>query len=257
MKEEVMSVSDYDYALYRINETLKQEDIESKDGIISFYDMVEYAKKGLKKFQYIKGPNSKLAKELNSSNPINSLINNYHTDINILDGKKSVIKIYSNFSLEEITLTKNINSSLIAIEPSTQKTQQICKKHYNTIMESFSILENHIKFFNGLLHREHCYIHTYAPDCFYFVKLYYNDFGQMKTKIELLHKYNTEQSYIGRKALKEILEKNKNELLKKFPIDLNRDLENVGGKHMLLLAKYQYFKEQENEKQAIKKKVLK
>ena len=252
MKEIVMSERDYDYALFRIKETLKQEDVENKDGIVSFYDMIQYAKKGLKNFKSVAGPNSKLAKELNSSNLINSIINKYYTDIKLSDGQKSVIRIYSSLSGKKITLTKNRNSSLISIEPSTKKTQLIAKKHYNTLMDTFSFLENHINFFNGLYYKEHCYIHVYDYS-FYFVKLYYNDFGQMKTKIGLLSKYDTDQSYVGKIALKEILEKNKNELLKKFPIDLNRDLSLVGEKHMLLLAQHQYFKEQENEKHSIKK----
>lgn len=257
MKEMVMSERDYDYALYRINETLKQEDLENKDGIVSFYDMIEYAKKGLKNFNSILGPNSKLARELNSSNPINFITNQYYTDFKLSDEKKSVIRIYSSLSGKKITLTKNKKSSLISIEPSTKKTQQILKKHYNTLMESFLFLENYIEFFSGLYYKEHSFVHAYDPDSFYLVKLYYNNFGHMKTKIELLYKYDTEQSYLGKKTLKEILEKNKNILLKKFPIDLNRDLRNVGEKHMILLAKQQYFKEQNKNNKLVKKKILK
>ena len=159
MKEIVMSERDYDYALYRINETLKQEDVENKDGIVSFYDMIKYGKKGLK------------------------------------------------------------------------KTKDIIKDN-----------------------KDHCFIMVY--DSLFFIRLYYNVYGDIKTEIDLLWKYNIEQEFTDKKALKLILEKNKNELLKKFSFDLNKDLTNIGENQLILLAQHQYFKEQV-EKQTEKKKVLK
>lgn len=258
MKETVMSERDYDYALYKINETLKQEDVENKDGIVSFYDMIEYGRKGLKDLIDVTSQKSKLAKELDDSNfnPFTKYHTFVHTETSFInDTCESTIVISTGLSDERVTLTKDKNIGLTSLDTSNEKLHTLVNIHFDSILKTFSTLEKYSKLFGSIKGREYCYIGVY--DSFFYVRLYYNDYGKIETELHLPYKYDLTQKLFCKKTLKEILEKNKNELLKKFPIDLSRDLRLVGENHILLLAQQEYFKEQENEKQISKKKILK
>lgn len=255
-----MREKNYEYAVYRINEVLKREDIENNNGVMSFFDMLELGKKGLKGLVEVTNPKSKLAKEINKSNFLNELVNNYYTMVEtkrsfIDDTCKSTIKIISSITDSVITLTKSKETEKVCVEPYIGKNCSLTIRHLDTIKESFNTLEKYSNLFGDIDGSEFCYIQVY--DSLFYVRLYYNDHGQVQTEIHLSHKYDTEQKFNNKKTLKEILEKNKDQLLKKLPIDLNRDLRKVGDNHILLLAQQEYNKEREKSRQLVKTRISK
>lgn len=211
--------SDYDYALYRINETLKKADVENKDGIVSFYDMIEYGKRGLKDLVEVTNPKSNLAKEINKSNPINLVVNNCYTKVKTERSYIDNICIYTIKIIPSMTgsiiLTKYKGVPSISIEPYTEKNRSLVKKHLDTIKATFNTLEKYSNLFCSINGSEYCHIRVYEYDSLFYVRLYYNDYGQIQTEIRLSHKYDIEQKFNNKKTLKEILEKNKEQLLKK------------------------------------------
>lgn len=251
-----MREQDYDYSLYMIDKTLTRQDIEQKDGIVSFYDMIEYAKRGLEELKEIISQNSKLAKKINSSNPIKLLLNNYFTSVSLkksyIDNTcESTINIYSSFGIPQITLIKKYGETSISIEPYNKKTQVFVTKYFDDIMETFNTIEKYSYFFTSFDNEIHRYIRVY--DSMFYVNLYYNSQGDIKTVIEMK---NAEQNYIRKQSLKKVLDENKEKLLKKFSFDLNDDLRKESDNHIVLLARKQYFSEQSC-LEIEKKKVLK
>lgn len=250
-----MREQDYDYSLYMIDKVLTRQDVENKDGIVSFYDMIEYAKRGLEELKEIISQNSKLAKKINSSNPINLLLNNYFTSVSLkksyIDNTcESTINIYSSFGIPQITLIKKYGETSISIEPYNKKTQVFVTKYFDDIMETFNTIEKYSYFFTSFDNEIHRYIRVY--DSMFYINLYYNTQGEIETEIKMR---NAEQNYIGKKSLKKVLDENKEKLLKKFPFNFNENLKKEPDNHVVLLAKKQYFKEQLSLEQG-KKKVL-
>lgn len=261
MNKEVMTKNEYDFAFNRIKQTLKKEDVENIYGVVSFYDMVEYGKKGLKELREVVEPKSILAKEINSENSTNSFKDKYHTRVNsktsyVYDTCTSTIEIISSINDKQIILTKDKKNELIDINPKDSETLSLVMRHLFTILKMFKIIEKYSYFFGGIDNKNNCYIQV-DPFSFYFIRLYYNSYGEIKTEIRLRSQFNTEQTFFGKKALKQILEENKEQLLKKIPFDLNRDFRGVADSHIPVLAQREYFKEKEKNNHLLKKKILK
>lgn len=237
---------------YLISELLNLNDIENKDGVMSYYDMIKYAKKGLKDLRDIARHKSKLAREVKNSSPYNFMLNNYYTNVKIKNNgvdSCSIIEIISPLTGEKLSLSKSKNGSLVSYFPLNRKNHSITKNHFDTIMESFYVLEKYSELFNEIDSSKYCYTESYNES--FLIKIYYDDHGKIETKIILK---NNEKEFSNKKILKKILDENKKELFKKIPINLNKDLTSIENNHILLIAQQEYLKENEKNKQKLKRK---
>ena len=247
-----MTREDFKLAKHIIEDTLKKEDIENKDGIMSYYDMIKYAKNNMKDLTDILKDKYSFERRVLSIRPL--VFRSYVLDISSTndtnpDNCKSTIAYASPLSTGIIFINKNKNSKTLNFNTKNHDAVFLVKSKFNSIMETFNIVEKYSEFFDGMEGKVRCSVDVYG---IFFIKTHYSDYGNTYTEIGLNSKYDTEQYFDGIN-LEKILKENKDNILKKLPINLNENFKDVGNNHIYLLAQKEYYKEKEKNKQLVKK----
>ncbi len=205
--------------LDKIGNYLSKSNIEKSENIISFYDLCNILENKLQDIINLT-VNSKLDREFERSNKKRLIPKNNIPYLAYFTNEIVRSSIVINIPKENIMiLYKNKNDDSIYFNCNSYFNNNLLKEHYNTIVETFSIIEKYTELFSEIRNRKNYYK---SKDELFNVTLVYDDCGLI-TRIDSKEFDDLiKRDWYKGKALYKMINDIKEEVFKRIPVDVSK-----------------------------------